>query len=82
MGTASAASFAPAQARRKKDFRYAPSRVFSSRCSHWSRRSALQSIMFTLQRQIIGKRINYINEDYMIKRPDEMNACNKEQLII
>jgi len=37
VGTASAASLAPAQARRKKDFRYALSRVFSSRCSNWSR---------------------------------------------
>ena len=63
VGTASAASFAPAQARRKKDFRYAPSRVFSSRCSHWSRRSALQSIMITLQRHTIGDRISQINED-------------------
>ncbi|WP_277586514.1 hypothetical protein [Psychrobacillus antarcticus] len=54
VGTASAASLAPAQARRKKDFRYAQSRVFSSRCSHWSRRSALQSIKSTLYKRIIG----------------------------
>jgi len=38
--------------------------------------------MFTLQRQIIGNRISQINEDYMKKRPDELNACNKEQLIL
>ncbi len=40
------------KARRKKDFRYAQSRVFSCRCSHWIRRSALQLTRSTLYKKI------------------------------